>query len=145
MTVIIQWQIFVKYLKPSLKICDQFIAECTNRAKMIRTLLVAALCNIRVVEHHRNQKSCIKAVLKFFFFLSKWFTRFTNKTTLQNKLWNNKNKNREKAFNKTMTKHIQNLNNIFWMLRQWLKSRIKWHKKHGSKKSTGPKERTKLH
>ena len=33
--------------------------------------------------------------------------------------------NREKAFNKTMTKHIQNLNNIFWMLRQWWKSRIK--------------------
>ena len=33
--------------------------------------------------------------------------------------------NREKAFNKKMTKHIQNLNNIFWMLRQWWKSRIK--------------------
>ena len=33
--------------------------------------------------------------------------------------------NREKEFNKTMTKHIQNLINIFWMLRQWLKSRIK--------------------
>ena len=41
-----------------------------------------------------------------------------------------------------MTKHIQNLNNIFWMLRQSLKSRIK---KHGSKKSTGPKQRAKLH
>ena len=26
---------------------------------------------------------------------------------------------REKAFNKTMTKHMQNLSNIFWMLRQW--------------------------
>ena len=33
--------------------------------------------------------------------------------------------NRGKAFNKMMTKHIQNLNNIFWMLRQWWKSRIK--------------------
>ena len=42
--------------------------------------------------------------------------------------------NREKAFNKTMTKRIQKRNNIFWMLRQWWKSRIKWLKKHGSKK-----------
>ena len=24
-----------------------------------------------------------------------------------------------------MTKHIENLNNIFWMLRQWWKSKIK--------------------
>ena len=40
-----------------------------------------------------------------------------------------------------MTEHTENLNNIFWMLRQWLKSRITQHKKHGSKKSTGPKER----
>ena len=44
-----------------------------------------------------------------------------------------------------MTKHVQNLNNIFWMLRQWWKSMIKLHKMHGSKKSTGPKERAKLH
>ena len=39
------------------------------------------------------------------FFLSKRFTRFTKKTILQNKLWNNDKKiNREKAYNKTMTK-----------------------------------------
>ena len=80
------------------------------------------------------------------FFISKWFTSFTSKTILQNKLWNKKNKiNREKPYNKTMTKHIWNLNKIFWMLGQWWKSRIKWHKIHGSKKSTGPKEKAKLH
>ena len=33
--------------------------------------------------------------------------------------------NKEKTFNKTMTKHIQNLNSIFWTLRQWWKSKIK--------------------
>ena len=80
------------------------------------------------------------------FFLSKWFKRFTNKTILRNKLWNKKNNNnREKEYNKTMTKHIRYLNNIFRMLRQWWKSRIKWHKKNGSKKSTTPKEKAKLH
>ena len=36
----------------------------------------------------RTKKSKIR-----FFFLSKWFTRFANKTISQNKLWNNRNKN----------------------------------------------------
>ena len=44
-----------------------------------------------------------------------------------------------------MTEHIQNLNSILWMLRQWWISRIKRHKMHGSKKSTGTKEKAKLH
>ena len=40
-----------------------------------------------------------------------------------------------------MTKHIRYLNNIFLMLRQWWKSRIKLHKMYGSKKSIKPKEK----
>ena len=57
---------------------------------------------------------------------------------------NKKNNNKEKASNKTMTKHRRYFNNIFWMLRQWWKSRIKCHKMYGSKKSTRPKEKAKL-
>ena len=40
---------------------------------------------------------------------------------------------------------LHDLNNIFWMLTQWWKSRIKWHKMYGSKNPTGPKEKAKLH
>ena len=40
-----------------------------------------------------------------------------------------------------MIKYMQYLNNIFWVLRQWSKSRIKCHKMYGSKKSPRPKKK----